>query len=592
MASSCTPENDNGLTGTEQNAGIHEAVQSESVEDLLPVTSTSVTATKTEESEAHPTSIPVNVVGTYDWSPTGWHRDYIWMGVLDVDTSTGCVFMDVTYRNGYDVNFGSGILRAFLRFSSQAVMDISGDTVNFIASETLSDGDVVAVAGTPGWREDWRRPDDDEVAFSSTWDGDPQCWANVPFWVSWIGPASVTMPQPDPEPAPVAGLLPTDFRLMSHMQEDYGYLQIEGRCLYLRPLQSYRQLQSEESQEIRFVRDGLTTGDTLHDALQRSFLRLPQPKIEFRSDSQQLWFRGRGPMTNGDLVIIGGDNATGRYKGVDNYIDGCHAPWVVAPSSIELCATDEYCQPPDSMLSEMPMAVKPPQISSSTKPTTMTEDFYVEQYGVTLEQTRKRLARIPQLQALLDEILDIELHRLAGLAIDHYGKFGAWVWLTGNDTPDERTTEIAATNPDLEIRLGADHTYFELLDAARMISNITGIDAMTHSPGGLDWLIHFIDVDMRSNNIEIGIDPGHETRSARIPVDPDRPKASDQEIQTAIKTVEEALKNRVPVAYNVTDGRKAAQLAKRRPENNTYSLDQAYYQHQLQKHRNQTQNNE
>jgi len=238
------------------------------------------------------------------------------------------------------------------------------------------------------------------------------------------------------------------------------------------------------------------------------------------------------------------------------------------------------------------MTAEPSQISSSNKLTTITEDFYVEQYGVTLPQARKRLARIPQLNKLLDEILDIELRRLAGLAIDHYDKFGAWVWLTGNGTPHERTTEIAAANPDLEIRLGADHTYFELLDAARMISNIAGISGLTHEPGGLDWLIHFIDADMRSNSIEVGIDPGHETRNSRVSVDPNRPKASDEEVQTAIETIEDALKGSVPVAYSVTDGRKAAQLANRRPENNTASLDQAYYQHRLQKQRNQTENSE
>jgi len=510
MASSCTTADDNGFKETA--TVIYETSQLEPVEALSPVTSTSVTAVKAEEIEAYSASVPVNVAGTYSWGPTGWHRDQLWTGVLDVDPQTGCLFMDVTNRDAHDLSSDSTKLHAFLRLSSKTVVNIHGGTVNLTGSETLTDGDTVTVLGTQGWREDWYYPGEDETSFSSNWNLDPQCWANASFWVSWIGSSSADTPQPDPEPAPVAGLLPRDLNQMSHLQEDYCYLQIEGRCLYLQPLKSYRDLKSEETSEIRFIRDGFTTAEQLPDALQRSFLRLHQPEIEFHADSQQLWFKGKGPMTNGDLVIIGGANASGLYRGVDNYIDECHAPWIAAPTGIEPCTTDYHCHPEDYMfymLSEIPMTAEPSQISSSNKLTTITEDFYVEQYGVTLPQARKRLARIPQLNKLLDEILDIELHRLAGLAIDHYDTFGAWVWLTGNETPHERTTEIAAANPDLEIRLGADHTYFELRDAQDIIFDIAGISGITHEPGGPDWLIHFVAVDMRPHSIEAGIDPGH-----------------------------------------------------------------------------------
>ncbi|MCY4176752.1 MAG: hypothetical protein OXD37_10595 [Acidimicrobiaceae bacterium] len=65
-------------------------------------------------------------------------------------------------------------------------------------------------------------------------------------------------------------------------------------------------------------------------------------------------------------------------------------------------------------------------------------------------------------------------------------------------------------------------------------------------------------------------------------MDHDRPKATDTEVQAAITTVEAVLEGRVPVAYTVTDGRKAAQLAGRQPAANTEALDRAHYQHQRQ----------
>ncbi len=461
----------------------------------------------------------------------------------------------------------------------------------------MSSGEHVTVLGVQGWHQiSNQRNEEFNVFYRTKLDDSEACRAHVSFWVSWMGPSDSNVPALSSEAPPFAGMRSTDDAYPSHDNFDWGVLEISGRCPYLWVPDDRIALGHRQSDSIFFVLDGIDVDDQTPIPLRRSFMRLGQPEVQFDTETQLLRVRDGAALKTGDLVEIGGVTADGRYIGLEHYIEECHASSVISPSSLRLCSQDpEYrqwgiCE--KSSVSAALVTLNSKQSSTSNQPTTITEDFYVEQYGVTLKQARKRLARIPQLQALLDEILDIELHRLAGLAIDHYDKFGAWVWLTGNDTPDERTTEIAATNPDLEIRLGADHTYFELRDAQDIIFDIADISATTNQPGDLDWLIHFIDVDMRSNSIEIGIDPGHETRSSRIPVDPDRPKASDQEIQAAIKTVEEALKNRVPVAYNVTDGRKAAQLAKRRPENNTQTLDQAYYQHQLQKHRNQTKNSE
>ena len=204
----------------------------------------------------------------------------------------------------------------------------------------------------------------------------------------------------------------------------------------------------------------------------------------------------------------------------------------------------------------------------------------MEQYGVTRPQARLRLARIPALQALLDEILAIETGRIAGMAVDHYGTFGAWVWLKGDDAPKARTAELVVANDDLELRTGAAHTYFELRDATDEISDILDIGPMAHDPDRLDWLVHFVDVDMRANRVEIGVDPGHETRILRVPVDADRARATDQEVRAAIRAIEEAVESLVSVPYTVTDARRNAQLATRRPEHDTAALDRAYLNRQ------------
>ena len=120
------------------------------------------------------------------------------------------------------------------------------------------------------------------------------------------------------------------------------------------------------------------------------------------------------------------------------------------------------------------------------------------------------------------------------------------------------------------------HTYFELRDAADEITDILDIGPIVHEPGGLDWLVHFIDVDMRANRVEIGVDPGHETRTLGIPVDPDRPSATDQEVRAAIEAIQEAVDGMVTVPYVVTDARRDAQLATRRPEHDTSALDRAH----------------
>ncbi len=538
------------------------------------------------------------VVGVYGWDPAGWYSNEIWTGQLIVEPS-GCVYLDVSSRSGVGSNATSAPLRSFLRLPEIATRYISAphyisaeNSITVGDSPSMSSGDHVTVLGVQGWLQGPNQRADELEVFGplgATLDDPEACRAHVSFWVSWMGPSDSNVPALFLDKPPIAGMRSADDAYLSNANLDWGVVEISGRCLYLWVPDDRIALDRRESDGIFFVLDGIDVDDETPIPLRRSFMRLGQPEVQFDTETQLLKVREGAALKTGDLIEIGGVTADGRYMGLDHYIEECHASSVIAPSSVELCSPEpEYRSGLCGIFSASTALVtlNSKQSDTANQPTTITEDFYVEQYGVTLSQARARLARIPQLQELLDEILDIELQRLAGLAIDHYDKFGAWVWLTGNDAPHQGTIEIAAANPDLEIRLGADHTYFELRDAQDIIFDIAGISGITHEPGGLDWLIHFVDVDMRANSIEVGIDPGHETESPRIPVDPDRPKASNEEVRAAIKTVEDALKGRVPVAYSVTDGRKAAQLAKRRPENNTATLDQAYYDHQRQQQRN------
>ena len=461
-------------------------------------------------------------------------------------------------------------------------------------TRAVSPRDHVTVMGMQGWMQESNQKDEEFNEFHRIWHGpdiddSEVCLAHVSFWVAWMGPSGTVVPDLPAGRPPIAGMVPADDAYASNSISDWGVLEIDGRCFYLWVPDDRIPPSSRETPESAFVRDGIETRDPTPAALRRTFIRLGQPEVVFTVETQQLRVRGGEAMTTGDLVEVGGVLAEGYYAGSDHYIEECHAPSVIAPSFMQLCVPEPeywpgFCEPSGVQSALEALDSRQLESDPSDSPT-VAEDFYVEQYGVALPEAQRRLARIPMLQALLDEILEIEPDRVAGLAIDHYDTFGAWVWLKGNDAPSARTAEIAAANTDLAVRTGATHTYFELRDASDEIDDILGVHPITDESDGLGWLVHFVDVDMRANSIEIGVDPGHETRSLGVSVDPDRPRATDQEVQAAMAAIEEALDGRVSVTYTVTDGRRDAQLATRRPEHNTDSLDLAYLRHQREQRR-------
>jgi hypothetical protein len=526
-----------------------------------------------------------SIVELYDWDPSGWHADQIWRGYLVLD-HVGCAYLDVTHRADVELSEGDRPIRSFLRLPlTTTTYDQRDETLRVGNAPEVSPGDYVAVLGVQGWRQESNQKGEEFNEFHRTWRGSDindsdACLAHVSFWVAWMGPSTRHPPDLPSSPPPIAGMIQTDDSLSSNAVSDWGVLEIEGRCTYLWLPDDRTPLHRRETPEFFFVRDGIDTRRHTPTALRRTFVRLGQPEVAFTVETRQLRVRGGEPMTTGDLVEVGGVLSDGYYLGLDHYIEECHASSVIAPSFMHLCTPEPeswpgFCEPSgvQTALNALSSYQLEPDMSGSP---TVTEDFYMEQYRVTRPQARHRLARIPVLQALLDEVLEIEMDRIAGLAVDHYDTFGAWVWLKGDDAPSARTVELVAANADLELRTGAAHSYFELRDASDEVSDILGLGPTAHEPGGLDWLVHFVDVDMRANRVEVGVDPGHETRSLRIPVDPDRPGATDEEVRIAIEAIEDAIEGRVSVPYIVTDARRDAQLATRRPEHNTHALDLAY----------------
>ena len=527
----------------------------------------------------------------YDWDPNQWHADEIWSGNLMLE-QTGCTYLEVTHRDGIELDQQQQPLVSFLRLPEMTTTySPENGTLRIGDAPAVSAGDHVAVAGVQGWSQQSNQPDEEFNVFHRIWHGpdiedSEVCLAHVSFWVAWMGPSTIEPPASASSQPPLAGMIHTDDSYASNAISDWGVLQIDGRCVYLWIPDDRIPLDRRETPEFAYVRDGINTNDHPPPALWRTFVQLGQPEVDFTPETQQLRVRGGEPMTTGDLVEVGGVLADGNYVGLDHYIEQCHAPSVIAPSFMHLCTPEPaqwpgFCEP--SRAQAAIDALDSRQLEADMHDsTTVTEDFYMQQYGVTRQQAEHRLARIPELQALLNEILKIETDRVAGLAVDHYSTFGAWVWLKGDTAPNARTAQLVAANADLELRTGAAHTYFELRDATDEIAQILDIGPIAHEPGRLDWLVHFIDVDMRANRVEIGIDPGHETRTPRIPTDPDRPNATDQQVHAAINAVEEAIHGKVPVPYTVTDARQHAQLATRRPEHNTSTLDRAYLNHKRQ----------
>lgn len=170
---------------------------------------------------------------------------------------------------------------------------------------------------------------------------------------------------------------------------------------------------------------------------------------------------------------------------------------------------------------------------------------YAEQYGVDESVSEQRLERIRPMHGVLAEIREAESHRVAGWGIDHGAQMIGWVLLTDDESPNATAQAVADAHADIEIRIGASHSYEELLAAQKAFQGGKGVPSADHSS-----IISFTAVDMKANALEIGIDPALE----RL----DGPPATDAELQAKVAQLTSDYADRLAYDIRVTDGRGVA----------------------------------
>ena len=147
-------------------------------------------------------------------------------------------------------------------------------------------------------------------------------------------------------------------------------------------------------------------------------------------------------------------------------------------------------------------------------------EHYALDYGVTGDEARRRLARIPELKSIIQEIVAAENGRVAGWGIVHEPKFGGWVYLVGDDPPTRATRDLLALHEDVFVDTGATHTLAELQAA---VSDRSSFEAV---PDSMRDRIAYRDIDVWSNSIVVAIDRDQP------------PTRTDESIPTAKRPIE------------------------------------------------------
>ncbi len=183
---------------------------------------------------------------------------------------------------------------------------------------------------------------------------------------------------------------------------------------------------------------------------------------------------------------------------------------------------------------------------------------YASEFSVSLEEANRRLDRIQPIQQILASIRDIEGTRVAGWGIDHTGTFKGWVQLTGTEPANPEAVRVADAHSDVEIRLGAAHSYSELRTAQDNLFDDIGPTGNVGSDALVDIerMVTYTGINMEVNAIRIGIDPGLLT--TKIPGDLDDPgpvTVTDEAFQTKATQVTQQLQDIINVAYVIEDGR-------------------------------------
>ncbi len=176
---------------------------------------------------------------------------------------------------------------------------------------------------------------------------------------------------------------------------------------------------------------------------------------------------------------------------------------------------------------------------------------YASDYSVSFEVAEQNLRRIAELQRIMVSIIDLERSRVAGTGIDHGMDMRGWVWLVGDEPASTSAARIADAYGDVEIRLGAAHTYAELRKAQDSLDFDSVTDPGTNAR--LSDMVVYTAVDVDANSVEIGIDPTRAHTRARRSTS--AAPVSDEELATEADWVTSMLKGYVDVPIVIGDGR-------------------------------------
>ncbi len=135
------------------------------------------------------------------------------------------------------------------------------------------------------------------------------------------------------------------------------------------------------------------------------------------------------------------------------------------------------------------------------------EEQYARDYGVSVAEASRRLARIDELKPVLRAIREASPGRVAGWGFDHVGVFGGWVLLAGDGLPSAAAAELEAAHRDVWVHTGAVHAYEELRAAQRGL--FSGLDsAVAAESAWVKQMVSFTGIEMAANAVQVGIDPG------------------------------------------------------------------------------------
>lgn len=216
-------------------------------------------------------------------------------------------------------------------------------------------------------------------------------------------------------------IAPAQFRIMHDPTSDYdsmavyGYLRIDGDCVYL---------------EFLYPNELRLSNPT------RSVLSLPRTRTRYDYTSEEIYFLEsdetvRGPFRDGDYVITGGSPR-------DLVDRDCHGQEAFVSHGLLSC-------------------------DNSVRHKLCADLDYARLFSTSPLEAQRRLNRIPELVVLLSELRKIEANRIAAWGICHEPSLGARVFLFGEADPREDAQAIAEAHRDIHLMVGATDEHRNLM---------------------------------------------------------------------------------------------------------------------------------